>query len=93
MPQFAAHKEHREAITKYTQKVVPKRNILGHKVLTPDGKPAIAGTTVAEVISLDEMRQLRSLLLELRTEFKGFHGALSVAAQPAGISAGDTPAS
>lgn len=75
LPAFDAQKPHQEGVKRYINEVVPKRNILGHKVLTPEGKPAgIAGATNAEVISIDEMRTLRKLLLELRNEFKLLHG-------------------
>lgn len=75
--EFAAVKAHQPHVKLYIDKVVPKRNVLGHKVLSPEGKPAgIAGENVGEVISIDEMRELRRLLLELRGEFKLLHGAL-----------------
>ena len=78
LPNFEAQKPHQVGVKRYIQEVVPKRNILGHKVLTPEGKPAgIAGTTSAEVISIDEMRALRKLLLELRNEFKLLHGTFA----------------
>jgi hypothetical protein len=77
MAQFAELKKHQEHVKSYIGKVVPKRNVLGHKVLTPEGKPAgIAGETEAEVISIDDMRELRRLLLELRGEFKLLADAL-----------------
>lgn len=78
LPVFEAQKPHREGVKRYINEVVPKRNILGHKVLTPEGKPAgIAGATNAEVISINEMRTLRKLLLELRNEFKLLHGTFT----------------
>ncbi len=71
MQQFTDLKGHQEHVKIYLAKVVPKRNVLGHKVLTPEGKPAgIAGETTAEVISIEDMRELRCALLELRSEFK-----------------------
>ncbi len=78
MSQFSDFEGHKEYVKAYIEKVVPKRNILGHKVLTPEGKPAgIAGEEEGDVISIDDMRELRRLLLELRGEFKGLAGALS----------------
>ncbi len=78
LPKFEAQSAHKESVKRYIEEVVPKRNILGHKVLTPEGKPAgIAGETIAEVISVDEMRALRKLLLELRNQFKLLHGTFS----------------
>jgi CheY-like chemotaxis protein len=79
LPTFAAQKPHQDGVKRYINEVVPKRNILGHKVLTPEGKPVgIAGETSAEVISVDEMRALRKLLLELRKEFKLLHGTFTL---------------
>lgn len=81
LPKFEAQKPHTEGVKRYINEVVPKRNILGHKVLTPDGKPAgIAGTTNGDVISIEEMRALRKLLLELRNEFKLLHGTFATPA-------------
>ncbi|MGJ0511179.1 hypothetical protein [Methylocystis sp.] len=77
MEQFAAHKPHKESLNRYIQEVVPKRNILGHKVLSPDGKPQGIAGMPGETISLDELRALRRRLLELRQEFRNLHGALS----------------
>lgn len=80
LPAFEAQKPYRDGVKRYINEVVPKRNILGHKVLAPDGKAAgIAGATAAEVISVDEMRALRKLLLELRNEFKLLHGTFAPA--------------
>lgn len=70
-----AHAAHGESIKLYIKEVVPKRNILGHKVLAPDGKPGIAGMP-GETIGLDELRALRRLLLDLRRSFRDLHGAL-----------------
>jgi hypothetical protein len=69
------HAGHSAHIKLYIEKVVPKRNILGHKVLSPEGKPGIAGMP-GETISLDDLRALRRLLLELRQNFRDLHGAL-----------------
>lgn len=70
-----AHAAHGENIKLYMDKVVPKRNILGHKVLCPEGKPGIAGMP-GETISLEDLRALRCLLLDLRQRFRDLHGAL-----------------
>lgn len=69
------HSGHVESIKLYIKEVVPKRNILGHKVLSPEGKPEIAGMP-GETISLEDLRALRRLLLELRQRFRDLHGAL-----------------
>jgi hypothetical protein len=72
---FKAHASRVESIKLYIKEVVPKRNILGHKVLSPEGKLGIAGMP-GETISLDDLRALRRLLLELRQDFRDLHGAL-----------------
>lgn len=77
LPAFAAHQTRQASVTRYIVDIVPQRNVLGHKVLTPEGKPAgIAGAN-GQVISLDEMRTLRRALLELRNEFRLLHTGLS----------------
>lgn len=70
-----AHSGHAKSIKLYISEVVPKRNILGHRVLSPEGKPGIAGIA-GEAISLEDLRRLRRLLLELRQQFRDLHGAL-----------------
>lgn len=72
---FTPHAGHGESVKRYIREVVPKRNILGHKVLTPDGKPGIAGMP-GETIGLEEIRALRRLLLDLREQFRDLHSAL-----------------
>lgn len=68
-------------LKQYMTKVVPKRNILGHKVLSPEGKPiGLAGESVAEVISFEEMKDLRKILLELRSSFREMFDSLRVVA-------------
>ena len=75
LDRLKAHASHGANIKLYMEKVVPKRNILGHRVLSPEGKPGIAGIP-GETISLDDLRALRRLLLDLRQGFRDLHGAL-----------------
>jgi hypothetical protein len=77
LPAFAAHQPHKTSVKRYIVDVVPKRNVLGHRVLTPEGKPAGIASADGQVISLDEMRALRRALLELRHEFRLLHAGLS----------------
>lgn len=78
LPKFEPQKAHQESVKCYIEKVVPKRNILGHRVLTPEGKPSgIAGETTADIISIEDMRALRKLLLELRGQFQLLHGTFT----------------
>jgi len=74
---FKAHEPSRASVTKYIQEVVPKRNDLGHKVLLPDGRTmAIAVVGGEKTISVDEMRELRRLILNLRSDFRSLRDAL-----------------
>jgi len=77
LPAFAAHQPHQASVKRYIADIVPKRNDLGHKVLTPEGKPAGIASADGQVISLDEMRALRRALLELRNDFRLLHTGLS----------------
>lgn len=74
--EFNQHAHYVSGLTRYIRDVVPMRNILGHKVLSPEGKPqGIAGIR-GETITLDELRELRRLLLELRQQFRKLHDVL-----------------
>lgn len=80
MEQFKPQKEFRVSVTTYMQTVTKTRNILGHKVLSPEGKPiAIAGETPADTISFDDMKKFRSTLIELRERFRSLRDTLSAA--------------
>lgn len=66
-------KEHapaRDAVVKYMGKVVPDRNLLGHAILLPQGKPQLVVDGAGKQVTLDEMRDLRRLILSLRSEFR-----------------------
>lgn len=89
---FSAHKGYRPHIVAYQQKVVPGRNILGHMVLVPKGKPTAITDSTGKTMSLDETRELRKLILELRLQFKSLLAALQAIesatagnAAPAGV--------
>jgi hypothetical protein len=74
---FSAHTDARESVHVYMDKVVPKRNRLGHLVLAPEGKPQ-AVSVGDQQVSLDEMRALRRQILGLRQKFQGLSSALQV---------------
>ncbi len=63
-------------LTEYMNDVVPKRNSLGHQVLAPGGKMGIARIEDATVVTLDEMRELRRRILNLRGDFRRMHQSL-----------------
>jgi hypothetical protein len=73
---FEAHKAYRESIVKYQQDTVPKRNELGHMVLIPEGRPSGVVATSGKTVSIEEMRELRKLILGLRMDFKNLLSAL-----------------
>jgi hypothetical protein len=70
------HQGYRVSVTSYISDVVPKRNKLGHRVLTPDGRPAIAAIGGGDPVSIEEMRALRGLILALRGNFRALRDAL-----------------
>lgn len=67
---FEAQKDYRKSVIKYQQDTVPKRNDLGHMVLIPAGKPTTVVATGGKTVNVDEMRELRKLILALRMDFK-----------------------
>lgn len=73
---FVDQAAYRDALQRYIQDVVPKRNILGHRVLLPDNKPGIAGIDEGEHITFEELKELRQVLLSLRERFRALHGSL-----------------
>jgi len=75
-PTFTQHKGYRDAVTTYQKKAVPDRNILGHQVLVPEGKPSGVTDAHGKVMTLEETRELRKLILELRSEFRSLMNAL-----------------
>jgi hypothetical protein len=76
MEAFVAHAGAKVTIKSYRESVVPKRNVLGHIVLAPEGKPQAVETTEGKQVSLGEMRDLRKLILDLREEFRSLANAL-----------------
>jgi hypothetical protein len=76
MEAFEAHAGATVTIKSYHEDVVPHRNVLGHMVLAPEGKPQAVETTEGKQVSLDEMRNLRKLILGLREDFRALADAL-----------------
>jgi len=70
-------KDKRSTVIEYMTKVVPNRNILGHQVLQPEGKSKTVTNAEGEEISLDETRELRCRILNLRQKFRELLDALS----------------
>ena len=59
------------------EKVVPERNVLGHMVLAPEGRPQAVVNIEGTQINLDDMRTLRKTILGLREDFRALVGALT----------------
>ncbi len=76
MEAFGAHASAKVTIKSYREGVVPDRNVLGHMVLAPEGKPQAVETTEGKQVSLGEMRNLRKLILDLREDFRALADAL-----------------
>lgn len=66
----------RPAVTTYMKDVVPKRNVLGHRILIPEGKPQQVITKDRETLSLLAIRELRCQILDMRNEFRKLLEAL-----------------
>jgi hypothetical protein len=81
---FSAHKGYRPHIVAYQQKVVPERNILGHMVLVPEGKPKAVIDSKGKAMSVKETRELRRLILDLRLQFRNLLTALQSPDVPPG---------
>lgn len=62
--------EYGPTITAYREHVVPDRNIFGHMVLVPDGKPNCVVDNKGKLVTLEGTRTLRRKILELRGHFR-----------------------
>ncbi len=76
---FKAQKKYRPHVVTYQQKVTRERNILGHMVLVPEGKPQTVIGSEGTPIGLDQTRELRRLILDLRGEFRALLAELQAA--------------
>jgi hypothetical protein len=73
---FEAHEGGRAAVATYIQTVVPERNIMGHLVLVPEGKPQAVIGNKGTPMTLDQTRELRRAILGLRGDFRTLLAAL-----------------
>lgn len=74
--EFAAYAAGVTAIEAYRGGVVGDRNILGHVVLVPEGKPDSVVDATGKVVDINQMRELRKLILSLRAEFRALLDAM-----------------
>lgn len=65
-----------ETIKSYMDNVVPERNVLGHMLLAPEGKPQAVVNSEGTQINLGDMRTLRKTILGLREDFRTLVDAL-----------------
>ena len=70
------HKAYRKSVTSYQQEVVPKRNVLGHVARVLQGETYVLADAKGNVISLNDTRKLRRLILALRADFRNLRSAL-----------------
>jgi len=72
----ATHAQAVNTIKSYMDNVVPDRNVLGHMVLAPEGRPRAVVNIEGKQINLDDMRSLRKTILGLREDFRALVDAL-----------------
>lgn len=70
MKEFAAHAASVTTIKSYREGVVHDRNTLGHAVLVPQGKPDSVVDDAGKIVDIEQMRELRKLILSLRADFR-----------------------
>lgn len=76
MEELSAHSAAIGIIEIYRDSVVHERNTLGHSVLVPEGKPTTVVDDAGKIVDIDAMRDLRKLILNLRTEFRALVNAM-----------------
>lgn len=67
---FKALGDARPSVIKYLEDVVPERNILGHQVLAPEGRPNAIADSKGNQVSLEQVRELRRSILSVRVDFR-----------------------
>ncbi|QVI70073.1 hypothetical protein [Pseudomonas syringae] len=70
MEEFSAFAGSVATVKAYREGVVHERNTLGHAVLVPQGKPDTVIDDTGKAIDIAQMRELRKLILSLRTDFR-----------------------
>lgn len=68
--EFKAYSVGVATVKSYREGVVGNRNILGHAVLVPQGKPDSVVDDNGKVVDIAQMRELRKLILGLRADFR-----------------------
>lgn len=73
----ATHARSVDTIKSYMDNVVPDRNVLGHMILAPEGRPQAVVNMDGTQINLDDMRTLRKTILGLREDFRALVDTLT----------------
>jgi len=76
MKEFETHVAAVATVKSYREGVVHDRNTLGHAVLIPGGKSDSVVDDTGKVVDIDQMRELRKLILSLRAEFRALLNAM-----------------
>lgn len=76
MDSFSAHAKSVTSVTAYRDGVVSGRNTLGHAVLVPQGKINAVVDHAGKTVNINEMRELRRLILSLRADFRDLLDAM-----------------
>lgn len=76
MAEFAAYADGVATVKSYREGVVRDRNNLGHAVLVPQGKSDSVINDAGNVVDIDQMRELRKLILGLRADFRALLEAM-----------------
>lgn len=80
MNEFAAYATGVATIKSYRDGVILdrdiNRNILAHAVLIPDGKPDSVVDAAGKVVNINQVRDLRKLILNLRADFRALLDAM-----------------
>lgn len=87
--QFKAHASAGAILVKYIKEVQPERTKLAHLVLVAKGKPQLVVNVAGQEVGLEEMRDLRRLILGVRQDFRSLLDALR--RQPEAASSGPEP--
>ena len=76
------HKDYRTSVVTYLDDVIQKRNDYAHVVLIPEGSSQALQGLKGKVITLEETRRLRAVILRLRGEFRNLRTALLAGSAP-----------
>lgn len=76
MTEFAEYSAGVKTVVSYRDGVVHNRNTLGHAILVPQGKPNKVVDDSGQVVDINQMRELRKLILNLRADFRDLLDAM-----------------